>query len=62
MKMSKRLGQVFLKDQATLAYIVKSAEIKKGEKVIEIGPGSGALTEYLLRAHAEVIAIEKDKN
>ena len=37
-----------------------SAEIQKGEKILEIGPGRGALTE-LLYSKGDLIAIEKDK-
>ncbi len=40
--------------------MVDSAQIRRGERVLEIGPGKGALTEKLLAAGAEVTAIEKD--
>jgi 16S rRNA (adenine1518-N6/adenine1519-N6)-dimethyltransferase len=42
--------------------IALAGDIKKGEIVIEIGPGKGALTEKLLSAGAKVIAIEKDES
>ncbi len=55
------LGQNFLIDQAALKDIVQAAEIKKGEHVLEIGPGLGVLTKELIAAGARVTAIEKDK-
>ena len=56
----KMLGQNFLIDSNISKRIVDSAEVRKGEKVLEIGPGRGALTE-LLSSKANLIAIEKDK-
>ena len=56
----KSLGQHFLKSQKALNQIVTAAHISPGETVLEIGPGQGALTERLLAAGANVIAIEKD--
>ncbi len=56
----KSLGQNWLVSQSALAKIVDAAEVKRGERVLEIGPGKGALTERLLAAGAEVTAIEKD--
>ncbi len=59
--MRQRLGQHFLKDHSVLENIVASLEIKKNEVVIEIGPGHGELTQYLLAAYPKrLIAIEKD--
>ena len=45
-----------------LKKIVESAQIKTGEVVLEIGPGTGNLTEELLKSGAQVIAIEKDRD
>src|SRR3990167_2704281 len=59
-KPKKSLGQNFLIDQAVLPKIIAAAEIKKGETILEIGPGQGILTEALLSAGASVLAIEKD--
>ena len=56
----KMLGQNFLIDSNISKRIVDSAEISEGEKVLEIGPGRGALTE-LLSSKGTLIAIEKDK-
>jgi 16S rRNA (adenine1518-N6/adenine1519-N6)-dimethyltransferase len=43
-----------------LEQIISAARIKKDELVLEIGPGTGALTAALLRAGANVVAVEKD--
>ena len=43
----KMLGQNFLIDSNISKRIVDSAEVSEGEKVLEIGPGRGALTEIL---------------
>lgn len=56
----KSLSQNFLIDQNILKKIVQAADIQPGNKVLEIGPGPGALTEQLLASGAHVIAIEKD--
>ena len=59
--MSKRLGQNFLIDESIVQGIVEAAEIKPGEKVLEIGPGIGTLTQGIAEAGAEVVAVELDK-
>ena len=59
--MSKKLGQHFLVDESTLKAIVQAADIKKGDRVLEVGPGLGVLTRALSEKGAEVIAIERDK-
>ncbi len=56
----KKLSQNFLIDGNILRKILSAACVQKGDLVIEIGPGPGALTEALLQAGARVIAIEKD--
>ena len=56
----KSLGQHFLYSQHYLDLIADSADIKKGEVVVEIGPGEGTLTSALLERGAKVIAVEKD--
>lgn len=55
-----RFGQNFLTDPALLTVIPKDAGVQPGERVIEIGPGAGALTERLLEAGALVSAVELD--
>jgi len=54
------LGQNFLIDSNISKKIVDLAEISEGEKILEIGPGRGALTE-LLFSKGDLIAVEKDK-
>ncbi len=56
----KSLGQHFLNSKHVLGQIISAAQIQKGENVLEIGPGTGILTEGLLAAGAHVIAVEKD--
>ena len=57
----KSFGQNFLTDTNILQKIVDTAEIDKHVNVIEIGPGIGALTEFLAENAAEVMAFEIDE-
>jgi 16S rRNA (adenine1518-N6/adenine1519-N6)-dimethyltransferase len=59
-QLTKSLGQNFLHDANQLRRIVEAAELSKKDKVLEIGPGLGPLTELLLQNAGEVLAIEKD--
>ena len=61
MILKKSLGQHFLHNPYYLGFIANSADIKKDDTVLEIGPGEGTLTEVLLTHGANVIAIEKDR-
>ena len=56
----KTLGQNFLHDQNLARWIVDQAQITPQDYVVEIGPGLGALTSFLLERGARVLAIEKD--
>jgi len=56
----QKLGQHFLADQSVLQRIASSACPLDEPVVTEIGPGKGALTEYLLKRARHVIAIELD--
>lgn len=60
LRLTKSLGQNFMHDANQLRRIVQAAEIKKTDRVLEIGPGLGPLTELLLKQAGEVLAIEKD--
>ena len=55
------LGQNFLVDGNIVRKSLELAEIKPGDRVVEIGPGLGTLTSSLLEAGAEVWAVEKDR-
>lgn len=58
----KRFGQNFLRDQHVLQQIVAAAELQDGDRVLEIGPGTGALTNRLLAAGVPVLAVEIDRD
>lgn len=59
-QLTKSLGQNFLHDANQLKRIVDAGEVTKADKVLEIGPGLGPLTELLLARAGEVLAIEMD--
>jgi 16S rRNA (adenine1518-N6/adenine1519-N6)-dimethyltransferase len=59
-QLTKSLGQNFLHDANQIRRIMAIAELKKTDRVLEIGPGLGPLTEILVAQVAEVLAIEKD--
>ncbi len=58
---SKRLGQHFLRDQRTIHRIIEALAPKPDETIVEIGPGTGALTSVLVERAGRLIAIEFDK-
>ena len=58
---SKKLGQNFLVDQNFVESIVRDAKIRPDDRILEIGPGFGALTGLLLETGAQVAAIEFDR-
>jgi 16S rRNA (adenine1518-N6/adenine1519-N6)-dimethyltransferase len=60
-QLTKSLGQNFLHDANQLQKIIAAAELSKTDKVLEIGPGLGPLTELLLEKAGEVLAIEMDR-
>lgn len=59
---NKNYGQNFLIDENIVESIVEKAEVCKDDLVIEIGPGLGTLTKYLLDSAGKVICIELDTN
>ena len=59
-KANKNLGQNFLISQEVVEKIVDCSQITKEDLVIEIGPGLGTLTKYLLEKAGKVICIELD--
>ncbi len=61
MRFYKREGQHILKDKSLLRRIVRYAEIKKDESVLEVGCGTGNLTQFVLKKAGKVYGIEKDR-
>jgi 16S rRNA (adenine1518-N6/adenine1519-N6)-dimethyltransferase len=59
-QLTKSLGQNFLHDGNQLRRITDAANLSATDKVLEIGPGLGPLTELLVKHAGEVLAIEKD--
>ena len=59
-QLTKSLGQNFLHDANQLRRMMALAELKKTDRVLEVGPGLGPLTEMLMEQVGEVLAIEKD--
>jgi len=57
----KSLGQNFMHDPKSLEKIVAAADVQAGDAVVEVGAGTGALTQVLADAAAQVYAIEVDK-
>lgn len=62
LRANKRFGQNFLIDDNVLESIVEVSEITGDDLVIEIGPGLGNLTEYLIQKAGHVLLIEIDGN
>jgi 16S rRNA (adenine1518-N6/adenine1519-N6)-dimethyltransferase len=58
----KKLGQNFLVNPAVLEQIVKAADLKPSDSVLEIGPGLGILTEQLAKRANNVTAVELDRS
>ena len=59
-KAKKYLGQNFLKDDLVIEQIIFASQVKRGEHVLEIGPGTGILTKALAATGAKLTAIEFD--
>lgn len=60
-KPKKSLGQHFLTDQNIIEKIAAAIPAREGHRVIEIGPGTGALTEALVERFEDVHAVELDQ-
>lgn len=61
LQLTKSLGQNFLHDGNQLRRIVTAAALTRTDKILEIGPGLGPLTELLLAHSGQVLALEKDR-
>ncbi|NET50367.1 MAG: 16S rRNA (adenine(1518)-N(6)/adenine(1519)-N(6))-dimethyltransferase RsmA, partial [Merismopedia sp. SIO2A8] len=58
----KRFGQHWLRDEQILNHIVAAAAVSEGDRILEIGPGTGLLTRRLVPYAKQVIAVEIDRN
>ena len=62
-KPKKSLGQNFLIDQNILQKIVNTVSINNNSEILEIGPGTGSLTNYLIKKNPKkIFVVEKDNN
>lgn len=61
LRAEKALGQNFLLDLNLLDRIVRAIPLSPGDRVYEVGPGPGGLTRALLKAGAQVVAVERDR-
>jgi len=60
--LKKSLGQNFLRDENIARKIISSLSLNSDDYVLEIGPGTGMLTKYLIEQAKRVVAVEIDKN
>lgn len=58
----KGLGQNFLVDQQAIDKIVAAADLSASDNVVEVGPGTGFLTEQLVQKAGQVLSVELDRN
>jgi 16S rRNA (adenine1518-N6/adenine1519-N6)-dimethyltransferase len=58
----KRLGQHFLHERGVISKIVQAVDPQPGDRLVEIGPGQGAITFPLLERHHELTVIEFDRD
>lgn len=61
-KARKRFGQCFLHDQGTIQRILNAVSPRIGERLVEIGPGRGAITQGLLGASGSLDVVELDRD
>lgn len=59
-KPKKHWGQNFLRNQETVSRIIETAGVSAESRVLEVGPGEGALTERLLAKAGRLISVEID--
>lgn len=57
---ARKFGQVYLDDRETAEYEVELLKLNPGDSVLEIGPGNGEITQYLLGNEVAVTAVESD--
>lgn len=56
----RSFGQNFMVDTNLLEFLVRSARVERGDKILEVGTGTGLLTQKLLDRGAEVVTVEAD--
>ncbi len=61
-KARKRFGQNFLVDQVLISRIIRSFDARPDDRVVEIGPGQGALTERLANSGCDLALVEIDRD
>lgn len=61
LRADKKLGQNFLIDEEVVKQIALATDLKEGDKVLEVGPGIGTLTQALAETGADVTAVELDR-
>ena len=63
LKPKKSLGQNFLHDKNIIDKIIHASDIGPNDEILEVGPGTGSLTELIIsKSPKKVVVIEKDKN
>lgn len=62
MRAKKSLGQNFLRDESVVRRIVDALDLTERDTVVEIGPGTGALTRHLIERAGRIIAVEFDRD
>lgn len=58
--MRRKLGQYFLRSRGVLGAVAGALDVPREVVAVEVGPGKGALTDYILERYAAVVAVEKD--
>jgi 16S rRNA (adenine1518-N6/adenine1519-N6)-dimethyltransferase len=58
----KQFGQHWLRSEKALQSIIRAAALEEDDRILEIGPGLGALTQMLLQSPASVVAVEIDRD
>ena len=58
----KQFGQHWLKDETVLEQIILAAQLKQSDRILEIGPGTGALTDKLLSKVSALVSVEIDRD
>src|SRR5215204_4179439 len=57
-----RFGQNFMIDQNLVRLVAEAGRVERGDVVVEVGPGTGTLTEELLQRSDQVVVVEIDRD